>query len=81
MQKRFRIDVLSHESSWYFKTLDAAAKKQNVDLRLKLFSQIHSNLEFGVRDSSIDYDVGRITALKFLIRQLVWNQQSTKYCH
>lgn len=81
MQKRFRIDVLSHPSSWYFTTLNAAARKQNVDLRLKLFSDIQTNIEFGKRDSSIDTDAVIVRSMPLgSLEQVIFRMDALRYC-
>lgn len=80
MQKPFRIDVLSHESSWYFKALSNAAKKQNIDLRLKQFSEIKTNLQFGVRDSSIDTDAVIVRSMPIgSLEQVIFRMDALRF--
>jgi len=80
MQKRFRIDVLSHPSSWYFKTLEVAAKKQNVDLRLKLFSEIQANIVFDKRDSSTNTDAIIVRSMPLgSLEQVIFRMDALRY--
>ena len=80
MHKTFRIDVLSHESSWYFKALSNAAKKQCVDLRLKPFSKIKTNLQFGIRDSSIDADAVIVRSMPIgSLEQVIFRMDALRF--